>query len=877
MNALADERDGARRDHVEADPVGVRTEALRRQRLEPTDLADRARLQWAIGIAERELGHLDAAAAELRSGVDLADAAGDVQLGAGLKMTLAVVIGRLGDLDGALELLDAAEPALRGAEQARVVVNRGLVLYWRGEFGEAAAALESACRALKRHGDRTGELRTRVTLGAVLGQVRDFRSADRHLREAIRVAEDVGQSLIVASAHHNLGYLGMLQRDLPTAIAEFEEAEAGYVASGANGYLPQVHANHAHTLADAGLLDDAELLGRRALEMLAADGNEIEIAGALVGIAEIRLAQRRGGGSSGRRGCCGVVSQAGKGRLGSDLYESRAAGRRSRGPAANGSRRRSPRRRQPTRRGRSRRRSDAIAVGRRPRPCRVERGRLRRSRRPGNTPTCRRGPAVDQILLAHVDALVAQHRGDLSAARRAIRRGLEVAMTNQASLGSIETRAHAAVHGNALTEIGARMAIVASRPRELLRADRGNQDHGSPCSVDPSPADPGVARLLAELRSMELKLADHAVDADDRRNAEVAHSRLERDIRRRSRMARGDASARTRLQRELNATLSFLGDRQLLAHARVDGRLHAVSVIAGRAQLHDLGPVDDVNERIEALTFSLHRLNRIQGSDESRLAAAEMLYAFADELAEIVLPPVVAESFDPVVIVPTAILHDVPWGLLPPLAGRPVSVNPSVSAWGHAERTLRERRGTLHDGIDAGFVAGPGLDFADIEVKHLAGGYVDPVVLVGEEATVAACTGLLSRAELVHVACHGSFRQDNPMFSSLHVADGPLNIYDLESLPRLPVVVVLSSCSVANAKVVQGGSLLGLANAFTTLGAASVIAPLTPISDAAAVTVMDRLHREIVAGADPAAALAAATMTHDVADPTAAAFIALGA
>ena len=206
-----------------------------------------------------------------------------------------------------------------------------------------------------------------------------------------------------------------------------------------------------------------------------------------------------------------------------------------------------------------------------------------------------------------------------------------------------------------------------------------------------------------------------------------------------------------------------------------------------------------------------------------------------------------------------------------------VSVNSSVSAWGHAERTLRQRRGTLRDGIEAGFVAGPGLDFADIEVTHLAGGYVDPLVLVGEDATVAACAGLLSRAELVHIACHGSFRKDNPMFSSLQVADGPLNIYDLEGLQRLPVVVVLSSCSVANAKVVQGGSLLGLANAFTTLGAASVIAPLTPISDAASVTVMDRLHRELIAGADPAAALAAATMAHDVADPTAAAFIALGA
>ena len=377
------------RDHVEADPVGVRTEAVRRQRLKPSDLAERARLQWAIGIAEREVGRLDAAATELRSGVDVADAAGDVQLGAGLKMTLAVVIGRLGDLDGALELLDAAEPALRGAEQARVVVIGGLVLYWRGEFGEAAAALESACRALKRHGDRTGELRTRVTLGAVLGQVRDFRSADRHLREAIRVAELVGQSLIVASAHHNLGYLGMLQRDLPTAIAEFEEAEAGYVASGANGYLPQVHANHAHALADAGLLDDAELLGRRGLEMLAADGNEIEIAGALVGIAEIRLAQRDAAGArAAAEDAAGWYRKQGRD-CGVAILMSLALQAAARvDPLRTDRPGRSPRRRQPTRRGRSRRRSDSIVVGRRPRPCRVERGRLRRSRRPGNTPTC---------------------------------------------------------------------------------------------------------------------------------------------------------------------------------------------------------------------------------------------------------------------------------------------------------------------------------------------------------------------------------------------------------------------------------------------------------------------------------------------------------
>jgi tetratricopeptide (TPR) repeat protein len=865
------------RDHVDADPRRVYDEAIRRRR----DLAgdkDRARVQWVIGLAERELGNLDAAAAELRAGVVIADDAGDPELAAGLRMSLSLVIGRLGDLDGALALLDSAEPMLRGAELARATQNRGMILYWRGEFGRAASTLAAACRALRRHGDRIAEARALVTLGAVLGQVHDYRAAERRLDEAIIVAGDLGQLLLVALAHHNVGYLAMLQRDLPRAISEFERAEVTLVDIGAVAYLPRVHADHAQVLADAALFDDAETLMSRALDMLAADGNEIEVAGALVTAAEIRLAQRDHAGArvaaddaaswyrkQGREGWMAI----------STSLALQAAARDDEPPPdvadqldevaerldAGGL-------------GAEATRSRLVAA-----LARIESGAtMTGDPVPAETRRrIRRGPAADRILLAHVDAIAAQRRVDRTAARRAISRGLDVAMSNQATLGSIETRAHAAVHGNALTEIGARIAVSDGRPRELLARIEATRLMASRTPSLRPPADPELARLLAELRSLEVTMADPTVPDEDRHAAERNHARLEREVRRRARTARGDASAGINLQQEIKSALGLLGDRQLLAHARLDGRLYAVAVVDGRARLHDLGSLDDVTEAIEAVTFSLHRLNRIQGSDESRLAAAEMLYAFADDLASIVLPPIVAESLDPVVIVPTAILHDVPWGLLPPLAGRAVSVNPSVSAWGHAERTLRRRRETLLDGIAAGFVAGPGLDFADVEVKHLAGGYVDPVVLVGEEATVAACTGLLSTAELVHIACHGSFRRDNPMFSSLHVADGPLNVYDLEGLARLPVVVVLSSCSVANAKVVQGGSLLGLANAFTTLGAASVIAPLTPISDAASVTVMDRLHRELVAGADPAAALAAATMTHDVADPTAAAFIALGA
>jgi CHAT domain-containing protein len=280
---------------------------------------------------------------------------------------------------------------------------------------------------------------------------------------------------------------------------------------------------------------------------------------------------------------------------------------------------------------------------------------------------------------------------------------------------------------------------------------------------------------------------------------------------------------------------------------------------------------------LDEVAFSLNRLNRVQGSDASRLAAAEMLFEVAAELSELLLPPIVGNANEPVVIVPTAVLHDVPWGLLPPLGGRAVSVNPSVSAWARAERTRQERAAARTGLRSVGFMAGPGLDFAEFEVENLSKLYIEPEVYVGATATSDACVDLLRRADVVHIACHGSFRTDNPMFSSLHLADGPVIVHDLERLHRLPETVILPACSVGTTNALQGGSLLGLAAALTTLGACNVIAPLTPINDAASVTVMDRLHHELIAGASPAAALAVAALEHDLTDPTAGAFITLGA
>jgi CHAT domain-containing protein len=237
------------------------------------------------------------------------------------------------------------------------------------------------------------------------------------------------------------------------------------------------------------------------------------------------------------------------------------------------------------------------------------------------------------------------------------------------------------------------------------------------------------------------------------------------------------------------------------------------------------------------------------------------------------VPTAVRRSERPVVVVPTGALHGLAWAALPGLAGRPVSVSPSLVGWAVAEAAANGasgRRGVL-------LAAGPELPAAPAEIETLTPLYRHPTVLVGDAATSDAVLDGLARSRLAHLACHGAYRADNPLFSTLTLADGPLTVYDLERCRTMPRTVVLSACSVATSAVLRGGTLLGLASALMTFGVSTVIAPLTPVSDERAAAVMGNLHRAMVEGASAAAALAGTVVGGaGELDPTAAAFLAIG-
>ena len=145
------------------------------------------------------------------------------------------------------------------------------------------------------------------------------------------------------------------------------------------------------------------------------------------------------------------------------------------------------------------------------------------------------------------------------------------------------------------------------------------------------------------------------------------------------------------------------------------------------------------------------------------------------------------------------------------------------------------------------------------------------------ESTAEGVVGLFGSCDLVHLACHGAFRMDNPLFSTLSLGDGPLTVYDLERADAMPEVVVLSACSVGTSAAINGGTLLGLSSALGAFGASDVIAPLTPVNDEHVLAVMRRVHAGLAAGDTPAAALAGAAASDGELDPVAAAFVVIGA
>jgi CHAT domain-containing protein/Tfp pilus assembly protein PilF len=144
------------------------------------------------------------------------------------------------------------------------------------------------------------------------------------------------------------------------------------------------------------------------------------------------------------------------------------------------------------------------------------------------------------------------------------------------------------------------------------------------------------------------------------------------------------------------------------------------------------------------------------------------------------------------------------------------------------------------------------------EVQSVAALLPYPELFLGGAATVEVLRQRGSTSNLLHVATHGSYRQDNPMFSCIRMGDGYLNLYDLYQMHLPSKLVTLSGCATGMNFVSVGDELLGLQRGLFCAGATSLLLSLWDVHDQSTSRLMEAFYKNYVQSENLAASLQSA-------------------
>jgi CHAT domain-containing protein len=828
----------------------------------------------AIGMVLREWGDLDAGTRELRTALRLARAARSADRQADVLAALGVALIYQGRSARGLSAFDAALKLVTGPAAGRVLVRRGIALWVLGKHPEARGDLRRAVRLLRSGDDTVWVARALTARSLVHLACGASGRASADLSSAERLFATTSQAVEVAYIWHNRGLVAFRSGDLPMALSCLDEAERRYSSLGVA--VPDVSIDRCAVLLSAGLPGDALRQADAAVHSFPGNGGQatkkaellLSAAQAALAAAQPQVATARA--EAARR----MFGAQGRPWWRSHAWLLQVQARWAAGP--------------PSARllgqaeqvaaslddlGSGDAQQARLLAGR----MALALGRRQDADRHFAAAALSRHRHVAALARAQgwlAEALRARAAGNQRRLLSACHRGLAVLDDHLLTLGASELRAQATAQGAELAALAQRAALRSGRPRQLL----GWSERWRAAALAVPPARPaGDAELQAELtalRDVTSRLDRAMARGDPAAMLEREQLRLEAAVRARVlrfRGAGGGAGAGYRF--DVGELLGRLGDARLVQIADIDGDLHLLICGAGRVRHFAGGRADDAAREIDYARFSLRRL--AYGREARPGTGLGLLEASGSRLEAALLGPARGHLGDgPVIVVPPGHLQAVPWALLPVLRDRAVSVAPSARAW------LQARQAPPPDRADPVLIRGPGLGAGGGELRALSGQYPAATVLAGGTATACRVLEALDGAPLAHIAAHGTFRADSPLFSSLLLDDGPLTVHDLEGLRSAPYRLVLSSCDSGVLASAGANELLGLTSSLVPLGTAGIVASVVPVNDQATVGLMVELHRWLHRGATLGQALCrarAAVHGDPVQVATAWSFVALGA
>lgn len=277
------------------------------------------------------------------------------------------------------------------------------------------------------------------------------------------------------------------------------------------------------------------------------------------------------------------------------------------------------------------------------------------------------------------------------------------------------------------------------------------------------------------------------------------------------------------------------------------------------------GAVTEVERLLRSYRVNLDATERAVAHGERAERLARQARAVLGALYTLLFGDLaIRASWQQLVIVPHGLLHYLPFHALHDGAQYliervAISYAPSAALYTicreRAARAVRGRWGALvlaHS--------------ADGQLPHALAEAQAVSALLKTEAHVehAATRTLLHtvgrRAGVIHIAAHGRFRQDAPLFSGIHLADGPLTTADVFNLDLRAQLVVLSACETGRAELGGGDELVGLTRAFLYAGAAGLLVSQWRVDDASTAGLMQCFYTSLARGFSPSQALRQAQM-----------------
>ena len=211
---------------------------------------------------------------------------------------------------------------------------------------------------------------------------------------------------------------------------------------------------------------------------------------------------------------------------------------------------------------------------------------------------------------------------------------------------------------------------------------------------------------------------------------------------------------------------------------------------------------------------------------------------------------------DHLIFVPHDVLHYVPFHALHD--GRQHLIDSFSVSYAPSATVYALCHGRPTTGAGPSLILGvpdPQAPFILDEVRSVAARLPQPELYVGAEATEEVLRTKGEASRFVHIAAHGFFRRDNPMFSGIRLGGSYLTLYDLYNL-RLPAeLVTLSGCVTGLNVIAAGDELLGLVRGLFRAGAASLLVALWEVPDESTAEFMKAFYDRLPGARNRAMAL----------------------